>query len=146
MIRLAQSLSSAASKTLGVLLFIFGYFVTTKSFSVEQDEYSVLSLVSLAVGLFIILIHSFDELRKVFVVKQSNSILIACFMLLISSSLAVIAASVLFRHDFEIFVSREIGVLWTLHGSSKLYRTIILLLSYSVDCCKIHTLVTHQFR
>lgn len=143
MLRFAQLASSTASKLFGVFLFTFGLYVAIKLLSNEQDEkeISILSFASIAFGLFIILIHSFEAIGKKFVIKQLNLAVIVGYLVLISSSVATIAVSLFHNKEIGKFMSREIAVLWTLRDSSSLYKVIVEILQNSLDCCKVHSLV-----
>lgn len=139
MSQLVQTVSSAVSKVSAFCFFTFGFYVIKKS-NAHDEEISVLPFVFMAVGSFIISIHCLESFA--IILKQANAILISCYLILITSNATVIATSVYHREEFEQFMSKEIGLLWTLRDSSNFYRAIIQTLQNVLDCCKIHSLVS----
>lgn len=131
---------STLSKVLGVSLLTFGVYVMTKSIVFDQTL-SVLPTISLCFGAILVLTHIIEEIGKLLMMKQLLVVSVVCYFFLISWCIAVIAFALVNDKDFEILMAHEIGVLWLLRDSSKIYRAIIGILQSSLDCCKIHSVV-----
>lgn len=141
---LCSNISKICSLSFDVLayfLFVFGFYVTLKTILSARDEFSVIAITSMVVGVAILMSSIVDDVWTRYQFKEFQIVSHCCYTILISLCAATILLSQKYKQNFETFFSHEISILWTLRDSSILYQKIIIMLQSLVDCCKFHSVV-----
>lgn len=142
----AGGASAALIKVLGLVFLIFGSYVSLKSVLDGSDrELSALAIYATSAGTFMLITAAIDEIQTCLKRKHLMTISIFCKLFMIITCALVVLLSLVRRKSFEIFLSHELDLLWTLRDSSKIYKSFVYLLMISFDCCKIHTLVSEKY-